>query len=276
MNERKHILILLLIITTNLFSQELFVTKRNYSDSSNYFHTLLGIDQTNGNTVNTINLSTNFSNSSQNADNSPESLVFNQATNEIIGIVGNIIVKFNIASNTETSFILPVITSSDYGDIIVANNKLFVTKRDYSNSSNYVHSLLEIDQTNGNTVNTINLSTDFSNSSQNADNSPESLVFNQATNEIIGIVGNIIVKFNIASNTETSFILPVITSSDYGDIIVAEQNSLSVENDNLILSKLIPKKAYNILGKEISLNTKNVLMIIEFENGSRKKIMKLK
>ena len=156
------------------------------------------------------------------------------------------------------------------------SQELFVTKRNYSDSSNYFHTLLGIDQTNGNTVNTINLSTNFSNSSQNADNSPESLVFNQATNEIIGIVGNIIVKFNIASNTETSFILPVITSSDYGDIIVAEQNSLSVENDNLILSKLIPKKAYNILGKEISLNTKNVLMIIEFENGSRKKIMKLK
>jgi hypothetical protein len=261
-----------LIVANN----KLFIAKRDYSNSSNYIHSLLEIDQTNGNVINTFNLSTDFSNASNNPDNSPESLVFNQETNEIIGIVGNIVVKFNITSNTDTSFILPVIASSDYGDLIVANNKLFIAKRDYSNSSNYIHSLLEINQTNGNVINTFNLSTDFSNASNNPDNSPESLVFNQETNEIIGIVGNIVVKFNITSNTDTSFILPVIASSDYGDLIVTFENSLGI-NDSILgqSEKLKLKKAYNMLGQEVSLDTKNEIIILEYENGFRKKVINL-
>ena len=148
------------------------------------------------------------------------------------------------------------------------SQQLFVTKRDYSDSSNYVHSLLEINQENGNTISTYDFSSNFPNSY-----SPESLVFNSQSNEIIGISDKTIVKYNLSTNIETSFELPTIQSVDYRDLILVQNNALGINDQNLQKTVLKPQKAYNILGQEVPLDTKNEIIIIKYEDGSTKKII---
>ena len=250
---------------SNIFSQQLYLTKRDYSDSSNYIHSLIEIDQENGNTISSYDFVTLFPGSY-----SPESLVFNEQTNQIFGITsGGIIVKFNPTTNTENSFELPNIQSVDYGDLLIVNNSLFVTKRDYSDSSNYIHSLIEIDQENGNTISSYDFVTLFPGSY-----SPESLVFNEQTNQIFGITsGGIIVKFNPTTNTENSFELPNTQSVDYGDLIIIQDSSLGFNDQFQQNTKLEPIKAYNLLGKEVPLNTKNEIIILVYKNGITKKVL---
>ena len=255
---------------SNIFSQQLYLTKRDYSDSSNYIHSLIEIDQENGNTISSYDFVTLFPGSY-----SPESLVFNEQTNQIFGITsGGIIVKFNPTTNTENSFELPNIQSVDYGDLLIVNNSLFVTKRDYSDSSNYIHSLIEIDQENGNTISSYDFVTLFPGSY-----SPESLVFNEQTNQIFGITsgginfGGIVVKFNPTTNTENSFELPNTQSVDYGDLIIIQDSSLGFNDQFQQNTKLEPIKAYNLLGKEVPLNTKNEIIILVYKNGITKKVL---
>ncbi|MEW5676783.1 hypothetical protein ABGT15_10750 [Flavobacterium enshiense] len=202
------------------FSQNLTITKRDYSNSSNYIHTLQKLNSSNGTVLNSTNFTTNFPSNS-----SPKSLTFNPQTNEIFGISDNIITKNNIINSDETSFILPTATATDYGGIIIANNRLFVTKRDYSNSPIYIHSIQEINQSNGNIISSYNLTSSIP-SSYNRD-----LSYSSLTNEIYGMSGNIIYKYNITTGSEATLTLPVVASSDYTDIIIAENRLFVVKRD---------------------------------------------
>ena len=202
------------------FSQNLVITKRDYSNSTNYVHTLQTLNPFNGIVLNNTNFITTFPNSY-----SPKSLTFNSQTNEIFGISDNIITKNNIINYNENSFTLPTATSTDYGGIIIANNRLFVTKRDYSNSSNYIRSIQEINQSNGNLINSYNLTSSIP-SSYNRD-----LSFSSLTNEIFGLSDNIIYKYNITTSSETTLTLPSIASSDYTDMIIAENRLFVVKRD---------------------------------------------
>ena len=148
------------------------------------------------------------------------------------------------------------------------SQQLFVTKRDYSNSSNYVHSLLEINQENGSIISTYDYTTNFPNSY-----SPESLVFNPQTNEIIGISDRTIVKFNVTTNTETNFELPTQQSVDYSDLVIVLDNALSLNEHSLENVILEPEKAYNLLGQEVPLDKKNEIIIVKYKNGITRKIL---
>lgn len=201
------------------FSQNLIVTKRDYSNSSNYIHTLQKLNSSNGTVLNSTNFTTSFPSSY-----SPKSLTFNSQTNEIFGISDNIITKNNIINSNEISFMLPTATSIDYGGLIIANNRLFVTKRD-GTSNPTIHSINEIDQMNGNLISSYNLSSSFP-SSYNRD-----LSYSSLTNEIYGMSGNIIYKYNITTGSEASLTLPIITSSDYTDMIIAENRLFVVKRD---------------------------------------------
>ena len=198
----------------------LIVTKRDYSNSSNYIHTLQKLNSSNGTVLNSTNFTTSFPSSY-----SPKSLTFNSQTNEIFGISDNIITKNNIINSNEISFMLPMATSTDYGGIIIANNRLFVTKRDYSNSPIYIHSIQEINQTNGNIISSYNLTSNIP-SSYNRD-----LSYSSLTNEIYGLSGNIIYKYNITTGSEATLTLPIIASSDYSDMIIAENRLFVVKRD---------------------------------------------
>ena len=243
------------------FSQNIYVTKRDYSVTPT-IHSLQEINQTNGNVIYNYNYTTFFPSSY-----SPESLTFNVVTKEIIGISGNTIVKYNILTGVESFFTLPTIQYIDYGDLIIANNRLFITKRDYSVTPT-IHSLQEINQTNGNVIYNYNYTTFFPSSY-----SPESLSFNNLTSEIFGISNNIIIKYNINSGVENSFSLLAATSTDYGDLVSTNSEDTLGVNENLIdIEESKPIKAFNLLGQEIPIETYNQIIILKFDNGKSKKI----
>ena len=218
--KKKLFIVLALTYSIYIFSQNLIVTKRNYSNSSNYIHTLQKLNSSNGTVLNSTNFTTSFPSSY-----SPKSLTFNSQTNEIFGISDNIITKNNIINSNEVSFTLPTATTTDYGGIIIANNRLFVTKRDYSNSPFYIHSIQEINQSNGNILSSYNLTSSIP-SSYNRD-----LSYSSLTNEIYGMSGNIIYKYNITTGSEVTLTLPIIASSDYSDMIISENRLFVVKRD---------------------------------------------
>ncbi|OOV16149.1 T9SS type A sorting domain-containing protein [Flavobacterium sp. LM4] len=212
--------VFLLTVSLYSYSQNLLVTKRDYSNSPTYVHSLQKLNSSNGTVLNNENFTTSFPSSY-----SPESLTFNAQTNELFGLSDVIITKKNILTNSEASFTLPTATATDYGGIIMANNRLFVTKRDYSNSPTYIHSLQEINQTNGNVISTYTLNSSIP-SLYNRD-----LSFSSSTNEIYGLSRNIIYKYNILTSSETTLTLPIDANTEYTDMIIAENRLFVVKRD---------------------------------------------
>lgn len=211
---------LILPFTLLTFSQNLFVTKRDYSNSSDYIHTLQKINSSNGIVIEDYVYSSNFPNSY-----SPKSLNYNHNSNEIIGLSDtNIITKKNITNGSESTIVLPYEDLTDYQGIIVFNNRLFVTKRDYSNTET-IHFIQEVDQNNGNIINSHILTTNIP-SSYNRD-----LTFSQSTNEIVGMSGNVIYKYNVTNGNESNIILPNNAGTDYTDLIIAEDRLFVVKRD---------------------------------------------
>lgn len=197
----------------------LFITKRDYSNSSNYVHSLQKINSSNGSLVSSTNFTTAFPNSYTSS-----SLTYNATTNEIFGISGNIVTKSNCVTNAEASFTLPVATSTDYQSIIIANNRLFVAKRNYSSSTN-INSLQEINQSNGSLISSHNLIAAM------PDSYNKNLTFSKSTNEIIGLSGNLVYKYNIITGAETDLFLPALTSGKYNDILIAENRLFVLKRD---------------------------------------------
>ncbi|WP_445720390.1 hypothetical protein [Flavobacterium sp.] len=217
--KRKFLLTLILPISLLTYSQNLFVTKRDYSNPT-YIHTLQKLNSTNGSVIENINYTSNFPGSY-----SPRSLSYNHSTNEIVGLSDtNIITKKNILNGNESTLTLPLESSIDYQGIVVFNNRLFVTKRDYSNSPT-IHYILEVNLNNGNIISSQTLTSNIP-TSYNRD-----LSFSNLTSEIFGMSGNIIYKYNIINNSETTLTLPIIASSDYTDMIIAENRLFVVKRD---------------------------------------------
>ena len=200
------------------FSQNLIITKRDNS-SSPTIHKLQKLNSSDGTVLNSTNFITSFPNSY-----SPKSLTFNSLTNEVFGISDNIITKNNILDFNESSFTLPTPTSVDYGGIIIVNNRLFVTKRDGTTNPT-IHSINEINPLNGILMNSHILSSNIP-TGYNRD-----LTFSILTNDIYGLSGNIIYKYNILTGIETTLTLPIISSGEYNDIIIAENRLFVMKRD---------------------------------------------
>ncbi len=218
--KKKTLILFAIIFSIYSYSQNLYVTKRDYSNSSNYIHSLSKINSMNGSLISNYNFTTSFPSSY-----SPESLTYNYLTNEIFGISDNIITKNNIVTNTENSIVLPLTSTTDYGGIVIANNNLFVAKRDFSNSANYVHSLQKINQNDGSIISNYNLTTNLPTSYNN------DLKFSISTNEIFGKSGNVFYKYNITTGVETNFTLPIIPSTTYNSFIIAENRLFLLKRD---------------------------------------------
>jgi hypothetical protein len=216
--KNKLVIIFVLSISLNTFSQSLYVTKRDYSNSSNYVHTLQKLNSLDGTVLNNNTFSTFFPNSY-----SPRSLTFNSQSNEIFGISGNIITKKNCITNNEISFTLPAITSINYQGLVIADNRLFLTKNDNTviSETNYIE---ELNQSNGEVISSHILTSNIPYYNSN-------LTYLSSTNEILGLSGNTIYRFNILNNIETSFTLPTITNVQYDDIVIAENRLFVTTRD---------------------------------------------
>ena len=131
--------------------------------------------------------------------------------------------------------------------------------------------MLEIKLVNGAIIDVYDFKTIFSSL-----NSPESFVFDEELNQIIGISENKIVKLDVNDYRESSFNLPVRNSVKYGDLIFVPRlqaldiEDISLDDDNII-SK--PIKAYNLLGQEVSVETKNQIIILRYKDGTAKKVL---
>ncbi|WP_420570776.1 hypothetical protein [Kordia sp.] len=241
----------------------LFVSARDYSDPNNYIHSLVELNTTTGSAINTYN----FTNTSLGTE-SIESLAYNPTTGEIYGIAENLIVKYNINTQTESSFNLPTTSNTDYKSIVIADNRLFVTRRNYADAANYIFSLVELNTTTGNTMN----SYDYTSSLLGFD-SVESLSFNSETKDIYGLSDTVVLKYNIDTQVESSFDLPSITNGDYGAIVSTKQPStLSVDEFEISNRHRKVVKVFNLLGQEVSKNTFNEVLVVLFDDGSRKKV----
>ncbi|GAA0718745.1 hypothetical protein GCM10009430_17260 [Aquimarina litoralis] len=211
MQKTTTILLLLFITTNTLLSQNLQITRRDFTDPNNYVHSLIELNETNGTILDTYDYTATFS-----GFNAVESLTYNQVTKEVFGISGDLILKYNLESGTEDSFTLPSLASGDYQDVIIANNRLFVSRRDFTDPNNYIHSLVELNQTDGSVINAYDYTATFP-----GFNSVESLTYNSETSEIFGISDNLILKYNIETGNQGSFTLPSLTSGDYQDVVIA-------------------------------------------------------
>ncbi len=242
-NMKKTTLIFLITHSIYSFSQNLYLTKRDYNNSSNYIHSLQKLSAIDGSVISNSDYSTFFPNSY-----SPRSLTFNNQTNEIIGISGNIITKKNVITNNETSYFLPNISSINYYGLIIANNRLFLTKTDNSTTpeTNYIE---EINQSNGEVIISHVITSNIP--SYNRD-----LIYSNSTNEIFGLSGNIIYKYNIINNIESTYTLPAIANLEYDDIVIAENRLFVTTRDYSVSPNIISIRELNLLNCEI-INTYN-------------------
>lgn len=196
----------------------------------------------------------------------------NEATSDIYNIIGNNVIKYNILDETSTIFNLSGSNlATSYKGIILANDRLFVRKADV-----LIHSLVEIDKTNGTVIASQVLTSNFENYYPSGN-----LVFLPESNEIVGSYyglltnpnSNKVLKFNIYTNTETILNLPTEiktddVTEDYWQLIVLNSsqflasNFFESENENLKV-----KAVYNLLGQKVSLDVKNQILVIAYENG---------
>ena len=79
-------------------------------------------------------------------------------------------------------------------------------------------------------------------------------------------------KFSLLTNLLSIYSLPF--NGYYNTIISTDQNILAT-NEFELNQELKVIKAYNLLGQVIDKETKNQIIIVEYESGSRKKVFQV-
>jgi hypothetical protein len=257
-----------------VINNRLFATNLTNTSGMNYDLTLYELNKTDGTILNTKNWSVFLTTNGYGT-------TISESTHEIYNIIGNHLIRYNIVSQETTFFNLPGINlGTSYRGVVLAQNRLFVRKNNGDNNqlSTYI---LELDIINGAVIATHNLTSNFINY-----DSYDNLVYLPSTNEIVCSFYKLsatnetrILKFNINSNTANTFNLPseIKTASideNYGQLVVFDSNqflgSIQLEK-NKEDSKI--KSVYNLLGQKVSIETKNQILFLEYENGQRKKII---
>ena len=118
---KKILLFIYTLLGISSFSQNIYVTKRDYSVTPT-IHSLQKLNQSTGNVETNYNYTSTFSSSY-----SPRNLAYNSQTNEIFGITGNTITKYNIITGLETSFNLPTLHDNIFDKIELKNVFLIIT-----------------------------------------------------------------------------------------------------------------------------------------------------
>lgn len=225
---KKITILALLLFFTHTFSQNLVITKRDYTNNP-YTFSLQTLNTNTGQVINSIDYETDSE-----AYYPPKSLSFNPQTNEIVGMGDDKIIFKNIEENLETSFSIP---EYYYQGAIIADNRLFVTVGNI---------IQEMNTSNGNIINTHNLTIDLPSGYYN-----RNLTYSSTTKDIYGLSENIIFKFNIITNQETTLVLPELLDNGYYiDVIIAE--------NRLFVNKRDWEDVYDV----------HTLLEINTENGS--------
>lgn len=237
------------------------------------------INPSNGDIIETHTLATNISAYNRN-------LTYSSTTKDIYGLPKDtsgfsydVIFKFNIITNEETT--LPL-TGINHLDIVVAENRLFTSGTLlYQNEDGYYsyYVLHEIDVENGSIIDTYT----YTGGVMGGINSSSyygirNLTYLADTQEICTMVSGVgygarVVKYNINTNSESSFDLSVSENGDYyGYLIstVTEENLSMPELNQENQAKVI--KAYNLLGQEVPIETYNQIIILKYDNGKTKKV----
>lgn len=194
---------------------------------------------------------------------------FCQETNELVLLANNKIVKYNITTGSETSFNLP---SASYSSIVPVNQKLYITKQN-TVSGNIVFTIESYQLSTGNLVGSNVLSTTFT----EVDEGISNLCFLGVTNELVGTISSQneikLLKFNIGTSAESLTHLFWGPYSFLGDMVATTPMSTLSTSESLdkIKSKKI-KNVYDISGKKISPDTKDQIIILEYEDGTHKKV----
>jgi hypothetical protein len=257
-----------------VINNRLFATKLYNTSGMNYDLTLHELSKIDGSILNTKNWSVYLTTNGYGS-------TISESTNEILNIIGNKLIKYNIDTEQTTIFNLPGLNlATSYRGVVFAENRLFVRKNNGDNNqlSTYI---LELDTTNGAVIATHNLTSSFINY-----DSYGNLVYLPNTNEIVGSFSELfatsetrILKFNINTNIASTFNLPteiknLTIEENYGQLVVVDSapvlgsNQLEKTKDE---SKI--KAVYNLLGQKVSIETKNQILILEYENGQKKKII---
>jgi hypothetical protein len=260
--------------STVLINNRLFAYKLNNLNNFNYTATIIELSKIDGNEIGVHSWSSPFT-----ITTNGYGITHSDATNEIFFNVGNRLLKYNIITEEESIFTLAGNDlGTHYPGIVMAENRLFVRKRDFQNNQvrNYI---IELNPLNASIIASHQLTIDFQNFY-----STGKLDFLANSNKIVGIFGglignsdqNKILTFDISTNSENSFSLPteVLTptlSENYLELISTNPTVLANNNwqSKNNLGKII--SVYNILGQKVKRETYNQVVIIEYENGFREK-----
>lgn len=257
-----------------VINNRLFATKLDNTSGMNYDLTLYELSKIDGSILNTKNWSVYLTTNGYGT-------TISESTHEIFNIIGNHLIKYNIVSQETMIYNLPGLNlGTSYRGVVLAQNRLFVRKNNGDNNqlSTYI---LELDTTNGAVIATHNLTSNFTNY-----DSYGNLVYLPSTNEIICSFSGLfatnetrVLKFNINTNIANTFNLPseiktATIEENYGQLVVVDSapflgsNQFEKNKENLKI-----KEVYNLLGQKVSIETKNQILILEYENGQKIKII---
>ena len=219
----------------------LFVTRGDYFGKT----TLLELNKTTGEVIDSYDFNT--------TNDYVWGLTYDASNNEIYAISScDKIIKYNILTKTETYFYLPNLSEIYYYSVrmIIVDGRLFLTREDDSVNS----FILELNKTTGEVIDTYVFST--------TNHAPIYVSYNASTNEIYGMARGmiediIIIKYNIATKTETYVSMPDMY---YSGMIIVDDNTSDV---NTILSNegSKPVRAFNLFGQEVPLNTNSLSIL---------------
>lgn len=163
-------------------------------------------------------------------------IVFNNSTNEIIGInEDNRIYKINVENNSFTTIDLDNSENVEYSLVMDNNNELFVIKK--TDEVNGHSQLMKINQENGNET----LIIDF----QENEHVGKTLTLNKSTNEIFAIGDsptnlNVLYKINLQNNTFTTIDLEINDNVGYELLYGNSQlYAMKETENNSVTSELI-------------------------------------
>lgn len=195
---------------------------------------------------------------------------FSQDTNELLLLVNNKVVKYNIMTGNETSFNLP---SGSYDSMVPINQKLYVTKNN-TVSGNIVFTIESYQIATGNPISSHVLSTTFTEVDEGISNT----CFLGSTNELVGTISSQnqiqLLKFNISTSAES--ITPLFWGPPHflGDMVSTDSMPTLSAHENLGTSKNKKiKNVYNMSGQKVSPDTKGQVIILEYEDGTHKKVL---
>jgi len=184
----------------------IYAYKRNYSNPENEVTQIVKIDKQSGQEqlVATIDIGEAYYYTY---------LVFDKATKNIIGVLGNSLLKVNIETGKSSTVSLQGGASKDYNELVLDDDgNLYAYKRDWSNEVDYITQIVKIDKQSGSETLVANVATGEGHYYEN-------LVFDNVKKCILGIVDHTILKVDVQTGKSTTINLQSGASLDYRGLV---------------------------------------------------------